>query len=117
MVEAGEQWAPKGISFEHNKSTLTPQSYADMDNAVKILAQYPEVKIEIEGHSDNRGTPEYNRIISQKRADTVMEYLISKGIAAERMKAIGYGDSKPVVDNDTEEGQAKNRRVEFHLSN
>jgi outer membrane protein OmpA-like peptidoglycan-associated protein len=71
------------------------------------------VEIEIAGHTDSRGSEDYNRRLSQGRTQAVVDYLISQGIAPHRLRAVGYGESRPIDTNDTEEGRAKNRRVEF----
>lgn len=107
--------AAKGINFETGKATITKASYANLDKLVEILKQYPEATAVIEGHTDNQGNAELNRKLSQERADAVKAYLVSKGIDASRLTAIGYGPDKPVDTNDTAAGRAKNRRVDFRL--
>lgn len=102
-----------GIQFKTSRSAFTAESFAIMDNAVEVLKQNPNMHITIEGHTDSMGSREPNRKLSQRRAEKVKYYLISKGISASRLTAIGYGESRPVADNRYEEGRAKNRRVEF----
>lgn len=108
--------AAKGINFETGSDKILAESFDDLDALVKILQEYPEAKVDIEGHTDNVGDPAANKELSQKRADAVKAYLVSKGIDANRLNAVGYGDTKPIADNKTKAGKAKNRRVDFKLS-
>ncbi len=101
------------IFFEYNKSDLRPESYSELDRLVELLKEYPNVKVEISGHTDSDGSDSYNKRLSQSRAQSVVNYLIKKGINKNNLIAIGYGESKPIADNKTDEGKAKNRRVEF----
>lgn len=103
----------RGVQFEFNKSKLMPESGAVLDKAVELLNKYSGTVIEIAGHTDNVGTKSYNHKLSQERAESVRMYLVEKGVAADRLSAIGYGDEKPVDSNDTEEGRSNNRRVEL----
>jgi len=80
---------------------------------VKLLNQYPEANVQIDGHTDNVGDPAKNMALSQSRCDAVVAYLINKGVAAGRMKAIGHGDTQPIADNSTDKGRKENRRVDF----
>ena len=105
----------EGVKFATASSRLTKDSYATLDNIAKTLVEYPELKLEISGHTDNVGNAEKNLVLSQGRADSVKKYLAGKGVAAERLTAIGYGSDKPVADNATKEGQAANRRIEFKI--
>ena len=103
------------LGFEFNKATILPASYPSLDELAQTLNQ-PEAstwKLKIEGHTDSKGATEYNMKLSQMRALAVKSYLESKGISADRISALGYGESRPIASNDTEEGRAKNRRVEF----
>ena len=86
-----------------------------LDKAVAVLKEHATVRIEIAGHTDNAGTPEANRTLSQQRADAVRQYFIDKGIDGARLTAVGFGPDKPIADNATPAGRAKNRRVEFRL--
>lgn len=108
--------AAKGINFETNSDVIKAESYDDLDALVKILNEYLEANVAIDGHTDNIGDPAKNKELSQKRANAVLAYLINKGIAAMRLTATGYGDAQPVADNKTKPGQAKNRRVDFKLT-
>lgn len=102
-----------GINFELNSANLTRDSYPVLDDAVNKLKEFDDLKVSIVGHTDNQGSDEYNLDLSKRRADTVVRYLVSRGIDEERLKAIGMGMRQPVTDNDTEENRAQNRRVEF----
>lgn len=101
------------IFFDFNKATLRKQSITELNNVVKFLKQYPKLKIELSGHTDSIGTEEINRKLSQERAEAVRRYFIDHGIASARVTAKGYGATKPVAPNDTEENRQKNRRTEF----
>jgi OOP family OmpA-OmpF porin len=105
----------EGITFKTNSANLTKKSYDVLDRAVQVLSDYPDTRIEISGHTDNVGKDEYNKELSQKRADAVKEYFVNKGIRTERLTAIGYGPEKPIADNKTKAGKAQNRRTEFKL--
>jgi outer membrane protein OmpA-like peptidoglycan-associated protein len=82
---------------------------------VKILAENPDYLLDIEGHSDSIGSARINKLLSARRAATIFDYLVSKGIQADRILTIGYGSEKPIADNSTEEGRSKNRRVELKI--
>ncbi|MDP2599514.1 MAG: OmpA family protein [Deltaproteobacteria bacterium] len=104
------------IHFAFDKWEIRPVSYPILNDVVEVLHQYPNIrKMRIEGHTDNIGSDAYNEKLSQKRAESVRQYLIAKGIAPERLEAAGYGESTPVATNDTELGRAKNRRTEFTI--
>ena len=104
------------VRFDVNKSTLTSQAKANLDKLVPVFNSYADTNIEIFGYTDNTGKPEYNLTLSQKRAETVKMYLISKGLVASRFKTSGYGIADPIASNDTKEGQSQNRRVEFAIT-
>lgn len=103
------------VLFDHDKSTLKKES----KNAVKMLADYmnsnPELKIELHGHTDNTGNPDYNLKLSDKRAETVKNELVNLGVNSDRISFSGHGDTKPIADNNTNDGRANNRRTEFLL--
>ena len=101
------------IFFETGSDKLKSVSKTQLDDLVDILKKYPEAKLAVEGHTDNTGNPEKNVQLSQKRCESVKNYLVSKGIDANRLSATGYGDTKPIADNKTADGRAKNRRVEL----
>jgi outer membrane protein OmpA-like peptidoglycan-associated protein len=107
----------QNIQFVSGSSTLTAGSKTELDKLVKIMNQeYPDIKIAIEGHTDNTGKPEKNQELSGKRAESVKTYLVSKKVAAERLSATGFGADQPIADNSTAAGKAKNRRVNFKVS-
>jgi len=110
-------YAAKRIQFEFSKATISPESFTILNEVADILKQNPELKLSIEGHTSSDGTREINIKLSQDRADNVKKYIISKGIDANRLTAIGYGPDKPLTNGKTAEEKAKNRRVELKVSN
>lgn len=105
----------RDLYFDFDKSTLLQQSYNELVKLMDLLNRYPKMKIEIAGHTDNRGTAEYNMKLSENRARAVLNYLIDHGIEGKRLSYTGYGKSRPISTNDTEEGRANNRRVEVTI--
>jgi outer membrane protein OmpA-like peptidoglycan-associated protein/tetratricopeptide (TPR) repeat protein len=103
------------VFFDVDKFELKAESKLELDKLVFLLKKFPFMKIEIGGHTDNTGDKARNKALSQSRAKAVKDYLVSKGVDATRLSAIGYGDTKPVADNKTEEGRAKNRRTVFKV--
>jgi outer membrane protein OmpA-like peptidoglycan-associated protein len=103
------------VQFEVNSASLTEPSKIALDEIVDMLATYVAVKIEVQAHSDNTGSATYNKKLSQKRAESVVEYLAEKQIAKDRLAPLGFGEEKPIADNNTAQGRAENRRVEFIL--
>jgi len=103
----------EGVNFDNNEAILRLDAYPVLDRAAASLKEWGDVKVEVAGHTDDRSTDEYNVGLSQRRAEAVRAYLIGKGVSADRLTAKGYGESKPIADNDTEEGRFKNRRVEL----
>ena len=103
------------IFFDFNESILKPESYLELDRLYKYLNDNPEINVEISGHTDNKGSDDYNITLSNSRANSVKEYLVSIGINSNRIVSKGYGKSKPVATNDTDEGRQFNRRVEFTI--
>lgn len=112
MSKAGT-WVFKDVKFEVDKAVLMPSSYPKLNEIVEILKTHPEIAVEIQGHTDSTASDAYNLDLSRRRAQTVMHYLKSKGIAAARMTARGYGESRPMDSNDSETGRSNNRRVEL----
>ncbi len=110
-IKEGEEIALRNIFFESNKYDLLPKSIAELEKLKDFLTKNPNVKIEIGGHTDNVGSDKDNLTLSQNRAKAVMDYLINNGIAKERLTSKGYGETKPIADNNTEEGKALNRRT------
>lgn len=105
----------KNVFFDFDKTELKPESFVELDKLVEYLRNNGELRIEIGGHTDDQGTDEYNDRLSENRAKSVYDYLVGKGISADRLKYKGYGKRMPVVANDTEEGRAANRRTEFKI--
>ncbi|MHB1214180.1 MAG: OmpA family protein [Thiobacillus sp.] len=103
----------EGVNFDFDKATLRQTDVSDLDKNVDQLKTWGDVDIEVAGHTDSMGSDKYNMTLSRQRAEAVRNYLISKGVAANRLTAKGYGESQPVADNATEEGRFKNRRVEL----
>jgi len=101
------------ITFDTGKATIKDESMPIIEQMVDLMQTNADLKVEIQGHTDNVGKPEANKKLSDERANAVKKALADKGISADRMSAIGYGDTKPVADNNTEEGRAQNRRVEL----
>ena len=112
MSKAGT-WVFKDIKFELDKAVLMQSSYPRLNEIVKILKAHSDIKVEIQGHTDSTASDAYNLDLSRRRAQTVMKYLQSKGVAASRMTAKGYGESRPIDSNGTEQGRSNNRRVEL----
>ena len=100
----------QGVKFETNKDTLLPESIPILDNAIATLKRYPEVNIEVQGHTDSRGSDAYNMDLSARRAATVLEYLRDGGVT-NQLTSRGYGETDPIASNDTDEGRQQNRRV------
>jgi outer membrane protein OmpA-like peptidoglycan-associated protein len=103
-----------GVTFMSGKAVLNVNSYTILDQVYESLAEWKEVKLEIQGHTDSQGSEAANLKLSQARADAVRMYLIKKGISADRLRAVGYGEAFPIADNATAEGRERNRRVELH---
>lgn len=116
-IQKDQTMVLNNILFDFDKSTLRPESYVELEKLYKFLIENPNLIIEIGGHTDNKGTKEYNLLLSEKRAKAVYDYLISKNINPSRLKYKGYGDTKPIADNTTEEGRQLNRRTEIKILN
>jgi OmpA-OmpF porin, OOP family len=113
VVTSEGTWIFKGVQFETNSAELKTASYPVLDEIVAGMKEQPELRVEIQGHTDSRGSKALNDRLSQQRAESVMAYLVSKGISRDRLTARGYGPDKPVASNDTVQGRAENRRVEL----
>ena len=113
VIAKGQKLVLKGVYFKLGSTELASESSTTLDGLADQLKTFPEVKLEVQGHTDNKGKAASNKKLSQKRAESVVKYLVDKGIVASRLKAKGYGSDKPVADNATEEGRALNRRVEL----
>lgn len=103
----------EGVNFDFDKAVIRPQDYAKLDQDVDALKAWGDVEVEVAGHTCSIGTEEYNLGLSQRRAEAVRNYLVSKGVPADRLTVRGYGESRPVASNATREGRAQNRRVEL----
>lgn len=114
-IETNASIVLRNIFFDSNKSDLKPESQTELDKLVLLLTENPGLKIEISGHTDNVGKPAENLTLSNNRAKAVVDYLAGKNIPAGRLLAKGYGETKPVADNKTEEGRALNRRTEMRV--
>ncbi|HEY1038096.1 MAG TPA: OmpA family protein [Bacteroidia bacterium] len=114
-LEVGSTIRLNNIFFDFGKATLRPESYPELDRLVTYMADNKGMVIELSGHTDNVGSDDANLKLSDDRAKAVTEYIVAQGIAADRIKAIGYGETKPIGTNDTDEGKQLNRRVEFTI--
>jgi outer membrane protein OmpA-like peptidoglycan-associated protein len=101
-----------GVNFDTAKATLRPESFARLDTVVEFMAHKKDARIEISGHTDSMGKKKANQTLSEQRARTCRDYLVSKGIEADRIVTIGYGDERPIAPNETEAGRQRNRRIE-----
>lgn len=114
-IAGGDSFVLEGLKFAYNSNNLTPDSQLKLKEVVGVLKNHKEIKIEIQGHTDNVGSDSFNRNLSQKRANSIKSFLIKNGIQNWRLKAVGYGERNPIASNDTEEGRSKNRRIEFKI--
>jgi outer membrane protein OmpA-like peptidoglycan-associated protein len=105
----------KNVYYETGSAGLESDSYFELDHMAGLLNKYSNVKVEVSGHTDNVGDSAANRELSRQRAQSVVNRLVQKGISADRMVVVGYGDSRPAETNDTEEGRATNRRTELRV--
>jgi OOP family OmpA-OmpF porin len=103
----------EGVHFDFDKATLRPEAMVILNNAAGLLSTHERVVVEVAGHTDSVGSEEYNQGLSERRANAVRDYLVSKGITASRLTARGYGEVRPVASNDTDAGRQENRRVEL----
>jgi outer membrane protein OmpA-like peptidoglycan-associated protein len=115
-VKIGSKIVLRNIFFDFDKASLRPESSLELERLYQLLVDIPTLKIEVSGHTDNKGSAEYNKELSGKRAQSVVDYLIQKGIKADRLKSAGYGFEKPMASNDTDEGRQLNRRTEFEIT-
>ncbi|NLU37281.1 MAG: OmpA family protein [Bacteroidales bacterium] len=114
-IETGQVIRLNNLFFIFDTDQLIDESLGELNQLLTTLINNPRMKIEIAGHTDSKGSDDYNLNLSERRAKAVVNYLISKGISAKRLTSKGYGETKPIANNDTEEGQQKNRRVEFEV--
>ncbi len=114
-LTVGTKIVLRNIFFDFDKSTLRPESTNELERLLKLLTDVPTLKIEISGHTDNKGKADYNQHLSESRSKAVVDYLVSKGIAADRLQFKGYGLTQPMATNDTDDGRQLNRRTEFKV--
>lgn len=104
------------VLFGFDKSDLTPEATRNLSSLIEILNKYPDTDIEIQGHTDSKGSENYNQSLSERRALTVANYLIMNNITSSRVNTVGFGEAVPKYSNDTDNGRAQNRRVEFLIT-
>jgi len=114
-IEIGQVVRLNNVFFDFDKWDLRPESFLELDRVVKLLNENPSIEIEMSAHTDAKGSDEYNIKLSDNRAASVRTYIISKGIDPGRIVSKGYGETKPIDTNDTDEGRQMNRRVEFTI--
>jgi outer membrane protein OmpA-like peptidoglycan-associated protein len=114
-LKKGTKLLLNDIFFEFNSHELQDSSYIELAKVIELLNDNPKINIEINAHTDDVGSDEFNLKLSQRRAQIIVDYLVSKGVNPKRLTAKGFGKSKPVASNETEEGRAKNRRVEMRI--
>ena len=114
-VEAAKPIVLNNVFFDTGSSKLRPESAPELNRLAALLEDYPELYIQINGHTDNVGQPEDNKRLSQERAKAVYEYLLQQGIDQGRLSYKGFGESRPIADNDSAEGRQRNRRTEFEV--
>jgi outer membrane protein OmpA-like peptidoglycan-associated protein len=110
-------WTIKGVNFDYNKWDIKPEYFSVMDENVRVLLMNPTMEIEIQGHTDSIASEKYNQWLSEKRANSAKEYFVSKDVNEKRITTRGFGETRPIVSNDTPEGRAKNRRIEIMVTN
>lgn len=114
-IDIGKTIVLRNIFFDFDKATIRPESANELDRLIKLLNENPTIRIELGSHTDSKGSDDYNMKLSQSRSQSVVNYLITKGISASRLEAKGYGETKPIATNDTDEGRQENRRTEFKI--
>lgn len=112
-IKVGEVIILEGINFETNSARITADSEERLMKAYNTMMNNPAIEVEISGHTDSRGSNQKNQVLSEQRANSVKEWLVAKGISADRITTVGYGEDKPIAPNDTDENMLKNRRIEF----
>ena len=106
-------WILSGVNFDLDKAVVRPDAKEILKSDIKILRENPEIRVEVQGHTCDLGDANYNRTLSDRRAQAIKEYLVSQGVASDRLTARGYGEDRPRFPNDVEDNRAKNRRVEL----
>lgn len=104
------------VFFDYDAATLTAEGKAGLDANATIMAEYPSIKLEIQGHADERGTTEYNLALGQKRSDAVVRYLLARGVSSTRATSVSYGEERPLDGQPSERAWSQNRRAEFHIT-
>ncbi|MFB0874708.1 MULTISPECIES: OmpA family protein [unclassified Sphingobium] len=107
---------PSGITFAYDRADVQPQFQPTLNDVASVLAQYPKTYIDVLGHTDSDGSDAYNQTLSERRAQAVASYLVSRGVQSARLATRGYGETQPIASNATEEGKAANRRVEIKIA-
>ncbi|MEK7342730.1 MAG: OmpA family protein [Pseudomonadota bacterium] len=107
---------PSGITFAYDRADVQPQFQPTLNDVASVLAQYPKTYVDVLGHTDSDGTDAYNQTLSERRAQAVASYLVSRGVQSARIATRGYGETQPIASNATEEGKASNRRVEIKIA-
>ena len=107
---------PNNILFGFDSFDLSAEAKGNLDKMMTVFTSYPDTDIEVQGHTDSSGAESYNQTLSERRANAVTSYLLGKGIASARIKTVGYGETSPKYSNDSAEGRAQNRRVEFVIT-
>ncbi|MEZ5486988.1 MAG: OmpA family protein [Steroidobacteraceae bacterium] len=115
-MPAGEELTLRGVTFRSGSATLLPADKLIIDSVVDYVQSRPTYAIEVQGHTDDRGSDALNQRLSEQRAKAVADYLIAKGVDAGRLNATGFGESQPVASNDSDAGRAQNRRVTLKFS-
>ena len=115
-LRVGANLRLNNILFDTNQAFLRPESYAELDRVVRLMEENPDLNILIQAHTDNVGNNASNKRLSDRRAASAMQYLLENGVAQSRMSSIGFGATKPIADNGTEEGRQLNRRVELLIT-
>ena len=114
-IEIGSTIVLRNIFFDFDKATIRPESANELERLIKLLNDNPTLKIELGSHTDSKGSDDYNWKLSENRSKSVVDYLIAKGISTSRLVAKGYGETKPMDTNETDEGRQNNRRTEFKI--
>jgi outer membrane protein OmpA-like peptidoglycan-associated protein len=105
----------RGVPFDFDKATLRADARPVLDETARVLSERPTLRISVEGHTDAKGSDAYNARLSERRAQAVVDYLAKAGVARDRLEAHGFGESRPIADNESEDGRARNRRVELRV--
>ena len=114
-LRPGESIVLKNIFYDFDKDTLRSESFPELNRVAKLLNEYPGIRVELSGHTDKIGKDAYNQNLSQRRANSARNYILSQGVAPEKIIAVGYGETRPIASNDTSEGRQLNRRTEFTI--